>query len=256
MTSPPNTPSMASQPALARPSPVEMLQQAFLQDIPTQSNPSPTAGSLTPRGSAPVAAKPDADSEATLSTATSQGSGLTHIPPTSSDASQSIFADLVEEQFTPPTSSSGLSSQEHTSQLPGYSPPQTNGIRAEHVEGVLPDVDNQSNGSAVHEIGSSLASPMQESFPTNLASGHKRTATGEIKGIQNGEQAGNSRAGASRHARTSSTASNGSSVTEVSGPRLSDFYCTDASTTAIPTTSYSPVIRYGESTERMAVEHP
>ena len=210
---------MVPQPAFARPSPVETLQQAFLQDIRGQSNPTPSAGSVTPHASTPAPAKPDADSESTPSTvSTSQGGRLAQLPPFSSDVSQLVFADLVDEQLTPPTSSSGLSSQGHTSHLAPYSPPRTNASQHQPSE-TASSQQNTVDGTLGNQSPS--GSPTKDSFPTNIASGHKRTATGEIKTSQNREPEFTS-----THSRSASSASNGTNIAEVSSHSRINIYLT------------------------------
>lgn len=124
--------------------------------------------------------------------------------PTSSPRAPHDPAEASDLEVTPPTSSSGLSSQE-TPNFPGQncSLPASEGAVVDTLPAATSKSTAQSPSSAGNVFGS-LAAP-------------KRTSSGQIKISNNagGDGAGNNHGSSSRHSPTPSLPSNGSSVTEV-----------------------------------------
>jgi hypothetical protein len=137
----------------------------------------------------------------------------------SSDLSQSAFTDMIDVDTTPPTSSSGLSSQDVVSHI-GESHATTKalgGIPAGIYTQRIPPPSLTSAGANSAVAAKSRSSSSSKSRPENVViQGHKRTASGEIKTQNNAVGSRNPGVGGIRgHSRTTSTASNGNRIAEV-----------------------------------------
>ena len=129
--------------------------------------------------------------------------------PTSSHGPPHDHAEASDLDVTPPTSSSGLSSQETPNFLgQNCSLPASEGVDVDTLPATTLKSTAQSPSSAGNVFGS-IAAP-------------KRTSSGQIKILNTpgGDGAGNNHGSRSRHSRSPSLPSNGSIVTEVRFPGL------------------------------------
>ena len=133
-----------------------------------------------------------------------------------SGLSQSTFADMIDVDTTPPTSSSGLSSQElapHTSEPHALTKP-LGGVPADAYPqntAALPSTSAGLNNGVATRPAS--RSPSKSSVENVVVQGQKRTASGEVKPPIHAVGSGNE--GYKTHSRTRSTASNGNRIAEV-----------------------------------------
>lgn len=134
-----------------------------------------------------------------------------------SDLSQSTYADMVDADTTPPTSSSGLSSQDnvlHAGQPRAQTKPlepTSMGIYTQRLE--QPSLTSAGVNNGV--VSKSHANSLSQGGSEKAAQGQKRTASGEVKQSNDGGSGSRDTSGIRGHSRTTSTASNGNRIAEV-----------------------------------------
>lgn len=162
--------------------------------------------------------------------------------PISSQDAQQNHAETSDTELTPPTSSSGLSSQERPIFLGQACPiPAAETANADVVYALMSKSTAKSPKSAGNFL-ETIAAP-------------KRTSSGQVKRstTSGADGPGNIDGVTSGHSRTLSLLSNGSSVTEVG---FFSQFCLGGLTSpaAVTTIANSPFVCHGESSEWVGVE--
>lgn len=136
----------------------------------------------------------------------------------SSDLSQSTYADMVDVDTTPPTSSSGLSNQDsmpHVGELhalPKPLGPASADIYTQRIR-QPPLTSAGGNNGLVPRYPSN--GPSKGGLENVVAQGQKRTASGEVKQNKDMGSGGLGTGGIRGHSRTTSTTSNSNRIAEV-----------------------------------------
>jgi hypothetical protein len=162
--------------------------------------------------------------------------------PTLSQDVTRITAEPSDTELTPPTSSSGFSSQERA-------------ISAS--QDVSTSASGSVEGNTFHALVSkSLAESPKSTGNLDSIATPKRTSDGQIKrpSATDADIAKKNDDGTSRRSRTSSLLSSGSNVTEVGFPEAQYQIDDLTSPAAVTTVAYSPLICYGKGSEWLGVE--
>lgn len=136
----------------------------------------------------------------------------------SSDLSQSTSADMADVDTTPPTSSSGLSSQDivpHVGESHALAKP-LGAAPADIYTQRIQQPPLTSAGVNNGVVPRSRSNSPSKGGPENaVAQGQKRTASGEVKQNNDGVSGSLGTGGIRGHSRTISTTSNGNRIAEV-----------------------------------------